>query len=324
MKRDQKIQQGIAAAIILSPVAIALASACSAGGGNSGAPGGLGANGQGGYAGGSMGGDGNFGTSGDSGSGPIFGSGGANSAGGGGPVATGGFVANMAKAPLPPQTDLCMAQAAQFQGGSGSGITYTYPYDGTVFPRGLLAPQIMWNQSGNADQVMLKMQSQKFSYQKCFAATNPLRISVPQDAWDSAGFYSNGPSDPMTISISVVSGGQKLGPVTETVMFAQASIKGAIYYNTYNSPLAQNNGAVLKIIPGQAQPTAFLVTTATVVPPFGPCISCHALSANGSVMTANEHNYTPFASTFISRSYDVTAQSPTVVANNIQIGRAHV
>jgi hypothetical protein len=314
MKQDQKIKRGIALAVVVAPVAVGFGAACSAGGGNSEGPGGgvAATNNQGGNAGVvfGMGGTNTSGTAGQ-GAAPFNpGVGGTNV---GGNQNTGGFVGNTATAPLPPQVDRCMGQAAQFGTGSGAGLTYTYPYEGTIFPRGLLAPGIMWNQNGSADSVMLKLQSQGFTYQECFPAANPTRIAIPQDAWDSAGFYSGGPSDPLTVTLTVVSGGQVLGPVTETIMFAQAAIKGAIYYNTYDSPLAQNNGAILKISPGQAQPTPFL--TVQGVPPLGPCVSCHALSVNGSVMLANTHLYP--TGPFVSASYDVTGPAATQVFNNL-------
>lgn len=315
MKQDQKIKRGIAVAVVFAPVATVFGVACSAGGGSAEGPGGgaAAANNQGGGAGVyfGQGGSAASGTAGQ-GAGVNFGAM-AGTIGIAGNQNTGGFVGNTAQAPLPPQVDRCMAQAAQFGGGNGSGITYTYPYDGTVFPRGLLSPPLMWNQGGSADAVMLKLQSQKFQYQECFGATNPLRLAIPQDAWDAAGFYSNGPSDPLTVTLTVMSGGQVVGPVSQTLLFAQASIKGAIYYNTYNSPLAQNNGAVLKIVPGAAQPQPFLTVQGAA--PFGPCVSCHALSVNGSVMTANQHLYP--TGPFISASYDVTGPTPTQVFNNL-------
>lgn len=315
MKRDRRIQQGVVAAIVLAPLAGAFAAACSAGGGNDQVGNGFGGTGQGGGGGQGNSGTGNVGTGNDTGAGGgalIIGGGSGGSAGTAGGGAA-GFVGNTAQAPLPPQVDRCMGQDAQFQGASGGGLTLTYPYDGTIFPRGLLSPPLTWNQSGTADAVLLKIQSQKFTFQACFGAQNPTMIAVPQDAWDAAGFYSNGVADPTTISVTVKSGGQTFGPVTETILFAQAAIKGAIYYNTYNSPLAGNNGAVLKIVPGQAQPTPFL--TVQGAPPIGPCVSCHSLSVNGAVMTVNQHVYP--AGPFISASYDVTGATPTQVFNNL-------
>jgi hypothetical protein len=85
-------------------------------------------------------------------------------------------------------------------------------------------------------------------------------------------------------------------------------LKGAINYNTYGSKLASNNGAVLKLVPGEPKPSLFL--TDTGVSPVGPCRSCHALSANGMAMTANHHTY---PGTYVSEGYDVSGPTPTLV-----------
>src|SRR5262249_34192161 len=62
-----------------------------------------------------------------------------------------------------------------------------------------------------------------------------------------------------------------------------------VYYNTYTSPQVMNNGAVMHIKPGAATPTAFLWIPGAA--PLGPCISCHSLSANGSILAAQRHFY---------------------------------
>ena len=57
--------------------------------------------------------------------------------------------------------------------GSAQGLAFLYPYDQTVFPRGLLAPLIQWTWStGNADaiQISLKTTSGSFSYTGTFSA----------------------------------------------------------------------------------------------------------------------------------------------------------
>ncbi len=229
-------------------------------------------------------------------SGTTFGGGGDNGTAGGN-NGQGGTV-SVSGPDLAQTIDDCkgFAQLAQLQaGGNPGGMKWLYPYEGTVFPRGLAAPNLMWDGSGNADAVLVTMKSQSFSYQGCFGATNPLRITLPakgkdDDPWASAGQWSKGTGDPLEIKITVLSGGNVVGPITRHVQFALATIKGAIYYNTYDSALANHSGAVLKIAPGDTKPTVFLSDPAGV-PLLGPCYSCHALSANGSVMTANHHAY---------------------------------
>ena len=84
-------------------------------------------------------------------------------------------------------------------------------------------------------------------------------------------------------------------------MFALGSLKGSIYYNTYTSPQVANNGAVMRIQPGAATPTALLTIPGTS--PVGPCISCHSLSADGSTLVAQRHQYPP--GLVQSESYDL-------------------
>ncbi|HEY2511807.1 MAG TPA: hypothetical protein VGI39_13155, partial [Polyangiaceae bacterium] len=74
----------------------------------------------------------------------------------------------------------------------------------------------------------------------------------------------------------------------------QGSLKGIVYYNSYDSPLAAGGsdsgldyGAVMRIRPGASQPEVFIGGTA-----HGSCTVCHTLSANGSTMALSAgHNY---------------------------------
>ncbi len=340
MDREQFSRFGLSTAFTLGILSSAILAACSGASASSGPGGNQGGSGQPqGGGGGSFGGFGNSGTSGTSGNN----AGGALILGGGGPSSTGGTTApgmpdggiNSVSGPSqPPLIDDCTngplsaAQVAQLEkGGSNAGLKLVYPYDGTVFPRGILAPIIQWDQGGTAaDGVLVTMTSKKFTYKGCFGATADQRATLPadsakgNDAWLAAGQYSEGTSDPVTITVTTLASGNVVGPVTETVYFALASLTGAIYYNTYNSTLTNpaNVGAVLKILPGQPnQPTAYLTDPMGGGPPFGPCISCHSLSANGAVMTANRHNYTPIVGSFESRSYQVGAMSPTLMMGNL-------
>ncbi len=88
------------------------------------------------------------------------------------------------------------------------------------------------------------------------------------------------------MQVSTITGrGTVSGAIEETWTFAKGSLAGVVYYNTYGSNLVpgqtgQNVAVSAKIFTGFAtQPTAFLYTTGASVFPFGPCVSCHALSS---------------------------------------------
>ncbi|HEX4336489.1 MAG TPA: hypothetical protein VH062_11285 [Polyangiaceae bacterium] len=239
-----------------------------------------------------------FDTGGSAGAGAVPG------AGGGPPMMSDGHIG-------PPSTDTCMGDVAKFQSPAGA-VKLLYPYDGTVFPRGLGAPLLMWDANVNADQILIQAASKNWTYTACPLTPDKVRFALDDNVWKGAASYSDGPADPLTVKITILSGGKVMGPITVSLKFALASLKGAIYYNTYGSMLANNNGAVLKLVPGDPQPTLFLTDNA--VGTSGPCRSCHALSANGTTMTANHHTY---PGVYLSESYDVTGPTPTLVFNNL-------
>jgi hypothetical protein len=178
---------------------------------------------------------------------------------------------------------------------NSASMKWLYPYDATVFPGGLLSPVLQWSQSNTPDGIFVHLHSQKFDYTGCFKGTNPPELQIPEVEWATAFAQSGGKPDPLTVELSTITGGTVSGPIKETWTFAKGNLAGVVYYNTYGSKLVpgQNgqNGAVMRINPGAAQPAAFLYTTGTSVFPFGPCVSCHSLSANGSLLAAQQHAY---------------------------------
>ncbi|MEY4510993.1 MAG: hypothetical protein RLZZ450_3115 [Pseudomonadota bacterium] len=127
-------------------------------------------------------------------------------------------------------------------GGSAGGMKWLYPYDGTVFPRGMIAPELMW-QGGTGDVAYVHIKSKIFEYAGCVKPTAAGRIALDQEVWDKAGQRSQGKQDIYTLEVSVLSQGKVTGPVSSTFQIAQAAIKGSIYYNTYSSKLVGAGGA---------------------------------------------------------------------------------
>ena len=209
------------------------------------------------------------------------------------------------------------ARLAAFRAAAPGGLKLSYPYDGTVWPRGLLPPVLQWDGAG-AGAVYLKIESSAYLFEGCFAGAGaPARFGVPKDAWIGAGEWSQGAADPATITLAVDTPSGILA-TTQRWTFALATLKGAIYYNTYGSPKALQQtppaaGAVLKIVPGQEEPQLFLSVPG--LPSVGPCVSCHSLASNGSIMTANNHFY-PFGP-FVSQSYDVGSGQASMLQSNL-------
>ncbi|HKU38788.1 MAG TPA: dickkopf-related protein [Polyangiales bacterium] len=193
------------------------------------------------------------------------------------------------------------ADAQKLKAGSGSPgpIKWLYPYTGTVFPRGMLAPDLMWDGPA-ADVVHVHIKSKIFEYWGCLKPAAPGRLTLPQDVWDKAGQRSLGKEDDYLVEISLLSGGAVVGPAPVHIQIAQAAIKGSIYYNTYRSSLtggAAPGGGFPGFpgvggIPGGAGGTingiVVRIPAAGRAEVFGQtdCNGCHSVSADGSLLLA--------------------------------------
>jgi hypothetical protein len=118
------------------------------------------------------------------------------------------------------------------------GLTWLYPYDKTVFPRGMLAPLLMWRSSlADADAIQIKLSNDAgtFSWTGQFgrpAVLGPtgafIRHPIPQDVWDMATKSSGGASNKLTISLVIAKGDKAYGPISETWTVAPGRLSGMI------------------------------------------------------------------------------------------------
>ena len=174
--------------------------------------------------------------------------------------------------------------ALQGGGPADASFKFLYPFDGTVFPRGLQAPVLQFGDgktiTGTANGTYLKLTTTHFSYQQFGLGGTPIQVAIPDSVWNGATL-SAGAKDVVTASVNKRTGAIVAGPVTESWHIASGSLKGFIYYSTYKSPLLPNDpatnvgGGILRIRPG---------ASAEVVQK--GCIVCHSVSANGSVLSA--------------------------------------
>src|SRR5262249_20317112 len=126
-------------------------------------------------------------------------------------------------------------------GGPAGSMRVLYPYEGTIFPRGLFPPLIMWD-GAPADVAYLHLHGLRFDYKGVLkVASDPMtmapQLQLPEDVWAKAGAKTNGRTDPFTLELCVRSNGAAVGPITLHLTIAQATVKGSIYYNSYASQL---------------------------------------------------------------------------------------
>jgi hypothetical protein len=212
-----------------------------------------------------------------------------------------------------------------------------YPYNKTVWPRGMLAPLLMWSWTpGNADaiQIQLTTTSSSFSWTGVFgppeilgATGTFIRAPIPQDIWDIAtntagGLTSTGAPDQLMMTLTVASGGVGYALPVQTWPVAPARLTGTVYYNSYGTQLVQNwvnkdkagnwvGAAILGVKSGVTAPA--LVVGENSVGPNAPggetndngCRVCHVVSSHGRwLLTQSEQGNPNDGQSFL---YDLTA-----------------
>ena len=200
-----------------------------------------------------------------------------------------------------------------------TGLAWLYPYDGTVWPQGLLAPLLQWAPGaiGAYDAIYIHITENGFEYQGFFAspATPFVNHPILQTAWDTLSYSNQG--EPVAVSLVFESGGKAYGPLTETWTIAQGSLTGTVYYNSYGTALAINypgsngypdfGGATLAIKHGATSPV-LVAGTAGITPTNSNCRVCHSVAAGGSTLiTQHGDNYDQ------SSSYALTAANTETV-----------
>jgi hypothetical protein len=190
-------------------------------------------------------------------------------------------------------------------GSADPAFTWLYPYDKTVFPRGLDSPTLQWG-GEPASNLRVHVKSSTIDYEAFFGASTPARAVLDPTAWTTIT-ESAAPGDPVTIEATKLSASGVTGPIKETWTIAQGNLKGTVYYNTYDSPLNNGNGAVMRVKPG---------TSAEIL--LGGCHVCHTVSANGSTLVAMGADFDPVDAGYpgddpyfykLGASYDLTADA---------------
>lgn len=217
-------------------------------------------------------------------------------AGTGGAGGNGGVGGNPAGGSIDQDTIAALHGAPQ----TDTGLSMLYPYDQTVWPRGILPPLLMWQPGAQTtyDAVSIKLTETNFTYEGFFAANGLPFQNTPlsKTAW-TALTTSNG-GEPVTVTLTFVKNKVAYGPITTTWKIASAPLKGVVYYNSYGTNLVSN-------YPGAIQPGGgthnFGAATLAVhgdslapVPVAGTdgvdgttgtnCRVCHSVAANGSTL----------------------------------------
>ena len=199
----------------------------------------------------------------------------------------------------------------QGSGTADSAFTWLYPYNRTVFPRGLVSPTMQFG-GGASDAEYVHITSTNVNYTGYFkgGAQGAVQLALSQKAWDAV-LAAVGATDTAKVTVTKISGSSVTGPITESWSIAQGSVRGTIYYETYDSTiiaggssggglggiLAEATGiGIMKIQPGATQPVPLKSGCGNV---------CHAASADGSTLVSA-------TSVSSSISYDLKTNASTL------------
>jgi hypothetical protein len=185
------------------------------------------------------------------------------------------------------------ATQTQLQGGGStdSQFAFLYPYDKTVWGRGLISATLQF--AGAAiSNAYVHISCSTLDYKGYFGPSNPARIQLSQPMWNAVMGAVSSSKEDVKVEVSKLGAGGVSGPITETWYVAQGSLRGTIYYETYGSQILGGSSSVgiMKIQPGATVPTVVKKGCGNV---------CHTASADGSTLVAN----VAFPST--SASYDL-------------------
>jgi len=217
----------------------------------------------------------------------------------GGTVGAGGFggVGGEGEGgPVTPALDAVLSSSPT----SLAGLALLYPYDGTVWPRGLLPPLLQWSAGGQSfEAVAIELACSAVSWRGTFAktATPFVHHPVPRGAWREVTEGCAGQT--VSLKVTLATQTQAYGPLTASWRVAPGLLKGVVYYNSYGTKLALNHGGALPNngLFGGATLAIKGSSTDPVLVAGGSggdsqCRVCHVVSADGSTLISQHgENY---------------------------------
>ena len=199
-----------------------------------------------------------------------------------------------------------MLHLVQNPGGAPSGIqtalegattpdpavVWNYPYDGTVWPRDLPPPILMWNGGAAADLYYVRIESPTFELEEFSTAPPPAQLTPDATTWNT---FTNSTTGATSFHVARFDGTNATVLTNQTWTVAPSSMRGTIYY------WANNLGRIMRIAPGATTADDF---SAGIVPsPGNGCtMACHTVSADGSTLIATGGTF--------GGSYDLKMNAP--------------
>ena len=172
--------------------------------------------------------------------------------------------------------------------GSSAELALLYPYDKTVWPRGILPPLVQWQTTHAAAAAYVHLTQANFEFEGFYSGAALIRQPIDPLAWRAA-LNGNG-GDPLLLEVRIADSVGVYGPIFATWTVAPGILRGTLYYDSYSTRLANpvagstDGAAVLAIKANASDPVLALPTMAN------QCTVCHTVSDDGSSLFAQTDN----------------------------------
>jgi hypothetical protein len=176
-------------------------------------------------------------------------------------------------------------------------VTVVYPYDRTMFARGLFAPELMWNEAAPADACLVSLKEDFFEISAFVSGAQPGRWLLNDKLWE--GLTASNHGEEVQVNVACLHGATASSAFENRWRVAQGSLRGSITY------WAVNKGQIMRISPNApAAVPVFDAGAPTDVgtpvplgynganPPWNAndsgkrCVACHTVARNGSRLSA--------------------------------------
>lgn len=153
-----------------------------------------------------------------------------------------------------------------------AGAVWLYPYDKTVFPKGIFPPELMWSGTGAGELYYIHYTTQFVDLGIFTTADPPSRYLLDEKEWRT--ITESGKGGEVTLKVSRLVPGQPKATevVTQKWTIANGALRGFVYY------WANSIGRILRIDPGKGTAPEDFLAAAGVS---DACSTCHTVSADG-------------------------------------------
>jgi hypothetical protein len=178
-------------------------------------------------------------------------------------------------------------------------VVWAYPYDQTVFPRGIGEAPLMWLNAAASDDYYVHLTSPTFELET-YATAPTSRYDFDATTWQQFGDSTTGAAE---LKVARWNGSAASVIVDQHWSVANGTMRGTIYY------WAINTGRVMRIQAGASAPDDFIGASVT-------CPSCHTVAANGQQLFMNEGSW-PSETSF---NYDLQSSANSFSGFSVTTG----